>query len=62
MPVRVMHLGVTDHATIEAIGDDGRTIVVNGERFTLRRVNARYVREGEPSYGTRVGFGDGDPA
>ena len=61
MPVRVMHLGVTEHGTIEAVDDGGRTLVVNGDRYTLRRVNARYVREGERSYGTRLAFGDGEP-
>jgi hypothetical protein len=56
MHVSVQHLGATEDATIEAVTDDGRTVVVNGERFTLRRVNARYVRDGEPWYGTRIGF------
>ena len=56
MPVRVVHLGSVDEAVIEEVHDDGRTLVVGGDRFTLRRINGRFVREGEPSYGTRLAF------
>lgn len=64
MPVRVLHLGDTEDGVIEAVLDDGRALVVNGERYTLRRLNGRFVREGEPSYGTRLRFGpaSSDPA
>jgi len=56
MPVRVVHLGAVEPAVIEEVRDDGRTLVVAGECFTLRRVNGRFVREGEPPYGTRLAF------
>jgi hypothetical protein len=54
MRVRVVHLGVTEHAVIEEVHDDGRTLVVGGETYTLRRLNGRFVRRGEPYYGTRL--------
>ena len=60
MPVRILHLGAVDHGVIEAVLDEGRTLVVGGERFVLRRLNGRFVREGEPSYGTRLRFGAGE--
>jgi hypothetical protein len=54
MRVRIVQLGRTSYGVIEAVQDDGRTLVVAGARYTLRRINAHFVREGEPSYGTRV--------
>jgi hypothetical protein len=54
MAVRVVHLGTIEAATIEEVHDHGRTLVVAGETYTLRRVNGRFVREGEPYYGTRL--------
>ena len=54
MHVRVMHFGAVEDATITEVLDGGRTLLVDGERFTLRRVNGHFVREGEPPYGTRV--------
>ena len=60
MPVRILHLGAVEHGVVEAVLDDGRTLVVGGERFVLRRLNSRFVREGEPSYGTRLRFGAGE--
>ena len=59
MAVRVLHLGAVEHGVIEALLDEGRTLVVDGERFTLRRLNGRFVREGEPSFGARLAFGEG---
>ena len=56
MAVRVMHLGSVEEAVIEEVHDEGRTLVVGPDRFTLRRVNGRFVRDGEPSYGTRLAF------
>jgi len=56
MPVRIMHFGSDEDAVVEEVRDDGRTVVVNGEAYTLRQVNAHYVREGEPPYGTRLSF------
>ena len=57
MPVRVVYLGAVEDAVIEEVHDDGRTLVAGGHRFTLRRVNGRFVREDEPPYGTRLVFG-----
>jgi hypothetical protein len=55
--VRIVHLGTMEDAVIDAVLDGGRTLIVRGERYTLRPVNARYVREDEPSYGVRLAFG-----
>jgi hypothetical protein len=30
------------------VEDDGRALVVGGDCYTLRGLNARFVREGEP--------------
>jgi hypothetical protein len=60
MPVRVVYLGAVEEAVIEEVRDEGRTLVVGEERFTLRRVNGRFVRDGEPPYGTRLVF-DAEP-
>jgi hypothetical protein len=49
-----MHFGSAEDAVVEEVRDDGRTLVVKGEPYTLRKVGAQYVREGEPSYGTRL--------
>jgi hypothetical protein len=54
MAVRVMHLGVTEPARVEQVLDDGRTLVVGGEAYTLRRRNGWFVRRQEPYYGTRL--------
>ena len=59
MRVRVVYLGSVEEAVIEEVRDEGRTLVVGGDRFTLRRVNGRFVREGEPSYGPRLAFAPG---
>ncbi len=56
MPVTILHLGAREAAVVEAVEDGGRTLVADGRRYTLRELNARYVLEGEPSYGTRVAF------
>lgn len=57
MPVRVMHLGVTEPAEVDEVLDDGRTLVVGPDTFTLRRINGWYVRQQEPYYGTRLLLG-----
>jgi hypothetical protein len=51
MPVRVMHLGMAKPALVEAMSDDGRTLTVEGDRYTLRLLNGRFVREDLPYYG-----------
>jgi hypothetical protein len=57
MPGRVVYLGAVEEAVIDEVHDDGRTLVVGEDRFTLRRVNGRFVREDEPPYGARLVFG-----
>jgi hypothetical protein len=54
MPVGVMHLGITEPGVVEEVRDEGRTLVVGGEAFTLRRLNGWFVRREEPYYGTRL--------
>lgn len=56
MAVRIVYLGAIEEAVIGEVCDEGRTLVVGCERFTLRRVTGRFVREGEPSHGTRLAF------
>ena len=60
MAVQVMRFGVVEQAAIEEVRDGGRTVVVAGETYTLRPVNAHYVCEGEPPYGTRLLLGPGE--
>jgi hypothetical protein len=54
MPVSVMHLGVTEEAVVDEVLDEGRTLVVGSDTFTLRRLNGWFVRRQEPYYGTRL--------
>ncbi len=54
MDVVVLHLGIAEPATIEEIRDEGRTLVVRGQTFSLRRLTGHFVLDGEPYYGTRV--------
>lgn len=54
MAVRVCHLGATEDAEVEAVEDGGRTVVAAGQRFTLRPLNGHFIRDSEPSYGTRL--------
>jgi hypothetical protein len=54
MPVRIVHFGSSEDGVIEAVLDEGRVIVVAGRRFRLHPSTAKFVAEGEPSYGKRV--------
>jgi hypothetical protein len=54
MEVRVAHLGHTYDAVVEEVADGGRTLVVDGRSFTLRRLTGEYVADGEPYYGVRL--------
>ena len=56
MPVRVVHLGRMEESVIAEVADGGRTLVVDGRAFTLRRLTGEYVAEGEPYYGVRLVF------
>jgi hypothetical protein len=62
MPVRVMHLGVIEAAEVDDVLDDGRTLVVGTDTFTLRRINGWFVRREEPYYGTRLLLGEASPS
>ena len=57
MVVQVMRFGTVEPAAVEEVRDEGRTLIVEGEAYTLRPVNAHYVLDGEPSYGTRLLLG-----
>jgi hypothetical protein len=52
MTVRVMHLGTTEDAVIDAVSNDGRTLLVAGEQYTLRALNGKFVHANQPYYGT----------
>jgi len=52
MAVKVMYFAASDDAVIDEVLDGGRTLVVDGEAYTLRPVNARYVLADDPPYGT----------
>ena len=57
MPVLVVHLGRMEASTVAAVCDQGRTVVVDGRAYTLRRLTGRYVADGEPYYGVRLSLG-----
>lgn len=57
MPVRVVHLGRTDHAVVQEVRDAGRTLVVDGRAYTLRQLTGEHVADGEPYYGVRLVLG-----
>lgn len=57
LPVRVVDLGATHDAVVEDVLADGRTVVVDGERYVLHRMTGHWVREGDPYYGRRLAFG-----
>jgi hypothetical protein len=54
MPVRVVHLGHVEPEVVAEVADGGRTLIVAGARYTLRRLNGRFVREDQPYYGVRL--------
>ena len=57
MGVQVMRFGKVEAGVVEQVRDEGRTLIVGAEAYTLRPVNAHYVLDGEPSYGTRLLLG-----
>jgi hypothetical protein len=59
MEVRILELGTEDAGVIEGISDDGRVVVVAGERYALHPLTARWVREGDPYYGRRLALTPG---
>jgi hypothetical protein len=54
MPVAVVHLGRTDESVVEEVHDGGRTLVVDGVAYSLRRLTGEYVADGQPYYGVRL--------
>jgi len=54
MAVEVVHLGRTDESVIEEVRDGGRTLVVDGATYSLRRLTGEYVADGQPYYGVRL--------
>jgi hypothetical protein len=53
LPVHIVYPAV-ESAVVSAVADSGRALTVDGSRFTLRRTNGRFIREGEPYYGVRL--------
>jgi hypothetical protein len=53
-PVLLEHFGHVRHAVIDSVCDDGRTLVIHGERYTLRKLTGKFVAEGEHYWGTRA--------
>jgi hypothetical protein len=58
MPVRVMHLGMAKPALVEAVSEDRRMLTVEGDHYTLRMLNGRFVREDLPYYGVWLSLRD----
>jgi hypothetical protein len=54
MAVQVIHLGSVEPGVITEIADEGRTVLVDGRRYTLRRLTGHFVREDQPYYGVRL--------
>jgi hypothetical protein len=54
MDVEVVRLGASRPGVVEEVRDDGRTLIVGGEAFSLSRLTAHYVRAGDPYYGVRL--------
>jgi hypothetical protein len=57
MPVQVVHLGRTDEGVVDEVREGGRTLVVEGVAYSLRRLTGEYVADGQPYYGVRVVLG-----
>jgi len=64
MTVEVRTLGSSHTARVDEVADGGRALRVGGEWFELHRLTAKFVRRGDPYYGTRLVFPgeDGPPA
>jgi len=61
MAVRIVRLGERRDATVEQVLDGGRRLIVDGEAFDLHPATARFVRAGQPYYGTRLVLLSDDP-
>ena len=57
MPVQVVHLGRTEEGVVDEVRGGGRTLVVDGVAYSLRRLTGEYVADGQPYYGVRVVLG-----
>jgi len=64
MKVQVRTLGSVRDARVDEVADGGRALRVGEEWFELHRLTAKFVRRGDPYYGTRLVFPgeDGSPA
>lgn len=54
MPVHVLRRGPDDLRAVEALEDEGRTVVVDGERYCLNPLTGKWVRAGDPYWGDRI--------
>lgn len=54
MEIEIVHLGVSQPAVVDAVRDEGRTLIVAGEAYRLSPLTAHFVREGDPYYGVRL--------
>ena len=54
MPVQVVHLGRIEEGVVDEVREGGRTLVVDGVAYSLRRLTGEYVADGQPYYGVRV--------
>ncbi len=58
MAVEVRTLGEAREARIDEVAAGGRALRVGEDWFDLHRLTAKFVRRGEPYYGTRLVFPD----
>jgi hypothetical protein len=52
----VVHLGRVEEAVIDEVHDEGRTLVVGPRSLHATPSQRTFVRDGEPSYETRLAF------
>lgn len=56
LAVVIVHLGAREDAVVEEVHDDGRAVVVAGERYELNRLTGHFVHADDPYYGRRLRF------
>lgn len=54
MTVHVLRLGPDDLRSVESVGEDGRSVVVDGVTYTLHPMTGEWVRAGDPYWGQRI--------
>lgn len=57
MPARIIRLGHVEGGVVEEVRDGGRTLVVNGQTFTLRELTGQFALEDGPWYAVRLRLG-----